>query len=408
MALQNSTMPESESLLSQRSVTPLEASTETEAALLTEASDVEVQKNTEEALLQTEMEQTFKQQMVDLVPERNPDFDEAEWRSEALKAEAALRSRDFAGLEKLAAQLCAMRPNFSRGWLLRYISMMQLGCHQEALVEVLKAGLERCEGGLGTAALVQEMAALQDRAPGNISEAPTASDRQVFVGEWDEQGVYVYQAYCDDIADWALAHQRLGGPKFNTSRCTWFKPSFGWVLYRSGYGRKPGQNRVLRIKLPHGALAEILSRCKLVDTNKETRLESASKTKGPKGAVVNGNGVVQWDPERDVMAPEGNGKEPRKMLRRRAIQIGVKGNLSEFYVCSAICIQDVTELSHRVFLAHSAKKKQAMEQLMVEIWQKLPSERPYTPHCSEQILKDLAMLPGNASEALAHLGRGKA
>lgn len=30
---------------------------------------------------------------------------------------------------------------------------------------------------------------------------------------------------------------------------TWIKPSFLWMAYRSGWGRKPGQERVLRIDI---------------------------------------------------------------------------------------------------------------------------------------------------------------
>ena len=32
--------------------------------------------------------------------------------------------------------------------------------------------------------------------------------------DWDDEGIFVYQAYNQEIADWALQHQRLGGPAF--------------------------------------------------------------------------------------------------------------------------------------------------------------------------------------------------
>ena len=62
-----------------------------------------------------------------------------------------------------------------------------------------------------------------------------------FKGEWDDEGVYVYQAYSQPIADWAVEHQQLGGPDFNPTRMTWIKPSFAWVLYRAGYAHKHNQ-----------------------------------------------------------------------------------------------------------------------------------------------------------------------
>lgn len=219
-------------------------------------------------------------------------------------------------------------------------------------------------------------------------------DVQVFSGEWDAEGVYVYQAFCDEIADWALDHQQFGGPKFNTVRMTWIKPSYAWVLYRSGYGQKPGQNRVLKIKLSHVALADLLSQCKCVDTNKETR----SKRSVEEGSI----GRVQWDPERDIMSADG--REPRMMLRRRAIQIGLKGKLSEQYVSNVISIQDVTELSRRICQAHRSKKKGAM----IELEPELPKESPYMPLCSDHCLVELGMLPGETASAIARLGRGKA
>eukprot|EP00928_Gymnodinium_smaydae_P026393 TRINITY_DN20745_c0_g1_i2.p1 TRINITY_DN20745_c0_g1~~TRINITY_DN20745_c0_g1_i2.p1 ORF type:complete len:275 (+),score=33.07 TRINITY_DN20745_c0_g1_i2:142-966(+) len=222
-------------------------------------------------------------------------------------------------------------------------------------------------------------------------------DEQAFVGEWDAEGVYVYQAYTDSIADWALENQKLGGPHFNPTRMTWIKPSFAWVLYRSGYGSKPGQNRVLKIKLSHEALGNLLNQCKLVDTNKTTR-----KCR-PQSDDDIGNGRVQWDPERDLMCADG--KEPRKMLRRRAIQIGLKGPLSELYTRSILSVLDVTDLAHAICTAHRSKKpRDAMQPLLSQ----LPLERPYMPCCSEQRLTQLGLLPGEAATAIARIGRGKA
>jgi hypothetical protein len=43
---------------------------------------------------------------------------------------------------------------------------------------------------------------------------------QLFEGEYDEEGVYIYQAFCSEIANYAIEHQTLGGPAFNTSRMT--------------------------------------------------------------------------------------------------------------------------------------------------------------------------------------------
>merc|ERR1712137_1314942 len=162
------------------------------------------------------------------------------------------------------------------------------------------------------------------------------ADVNVFRGEWDEEGVFFYQAFKDEIANWALKHQRYGGDEFCPLRMTWIKPSFAWMLYRSGYGHKHHQNRVLKVKVPHGAVAELLGQCKCKH--------------GGHGSL----GRVQWDPARNIMAG-AKGKEPNIIGGQRAIQIGLKGKLSKRYVESIISIEDVTELAHQVGLAHKCK-----------------------------------------------------
>ena len=206
---------------------------------------------------------------------------------------------------------------------------------------------------------------------------------QVFNAEWDEEGVYVYQAFKDGIANWALENQRYGGPDFDPKRMTWIKPSFAWVLYRSGYAQKHNQNRILKIKIPHDAVAEILSKC--------------SCRHGGGGTV----GRVQWDPERDLFAADGNA--PRKMMHQRAIQIGVKGSLSEFYVQSIISIQDVTELARIVQNAHISKTKDGIENISSQ----LPIERPYMPLCSKEVLEHLSMSPGITATKISKPGKGQ-
>lgn len=212
---------------------------------------------------------------------------------------------------------------------------------------------------------------------------------QTFDGEWDEEGVFVYQAFNDEIANYALEHQRFGGPKFNPTRMTWIKPSFAWVLYRSGYGYKKNQNRILKIKVPHCIMAELLSQCECKE--------------GGGGC----KGRVQWDPARDIMSSEN--KEPRKMLRKRAIQIGLSKVLSQTYVDHILSIQDVTELAHLISDAHKVKQKKGnnVHVGMDDLITLLPMERLYMPHCSESILVKLGMLPGEPAKWIAQLGRGK-
>jgi|Transcript_45996 hypothetical protein len=193
-----------------------------------------------------------------------------------------------------------------------------------------------------------------------------------FLGEWDEEGVYFYQAFNDRIADWALENQRFGGPDFNPVRMTWIKPSFAWVLYRAGYGHKDkNQSRILKIKLAHAAVAEILSRCRIGHGN------------------GGGVGRVQWDPSRTLFQAAGH--EPARD-EGRAIQIGMKGELSCFYVSQVLSIVDVTSLAHDVQHAHSLNRDDCRS--TVEDWLacgRLPNERPYMPQCSDEVLSLLRL-----------------
>ncbi len=50
---------------------------------------------------------------------------------------------------------------------------------------------------------------------------------------YNEDTIVVYQAYRHEIADYALAHGRFGGP-FSFSRMSWIKPNFLWMMYRCG------------------------------------------------------------------------------------------------------------------------------------------------------------------------------
>ena len=229
---------------------------------------------------------------------------------------------------------------------------------------------------------------------------PPATQSQIFRAEYDDEGVYFYQAYGDEIADHALRHGRLGGPSWGASRMTWIKPSLAWMLYRSGYGRKPGQTRVLKVKLPHAAVADILRRCTLATSGKTkttaAKCKSANREEPQKFSDSNaitgaGSGRVQWDPERDLYARDG--RDPRKLLRDRAIQIGVAGAVSEFYVEQISSIEEVTDLARLIGEAHKEKRDSEVREAVEALERRglLPVEREYTPRCEEDVLLRLGI-----------------
>jgi hypothetical protein len=159
---------------------------------------------------------------------------------------------------------------------------------------------------------------------------------------YDEEGLFVYQAYCPEIGLYAAEHGRFGRG-FKLDRMTWIKPSFGWMLYRCGYGRKPGQEVVLRIKISHQGWLEALLGAVLSKYKQQIHGEKAFFDKGLKVSECR----VQWDPDRSLALGR---------LERRAIQVGLRGAMVERYARDWIlAIDDVTELAHEVRDAVAAK-----------------------------------------------------
>src|SRR6267142_2830267 len=77
------------------------------------------------------------------------------------------------------------------------------------------------------------------------------------IANYDEEGINVYQAFKPSIVAAALERGTFD-KGFGLDRMTWIKPSFGWMLYRSGYASKHRQEAILKIKITHAGFREIL------------------------------------------------------------------------------------------------------------------------------------------------------
>lgn len=60
------------------------------------------------------------------------------------------------------------------------------------------------------------------------------------LAQFDDDSIVVYQAYRPAIGRFAAAHGYFGG-EFSYLRMSWIKSNFLWMMYRSGWGTKPGQ-----------------------------------------------------------------------------------------------------------------------------------------------------------------------
>lgn len=139
----------------------------------------------------------------------------------------------------------------------------------------------------------------------------------------------VYQAYRPAIANFAVENGYFGG-EFKCDRMSWIKPNFLWMMYRSGWGTKPGQEVTLAIRLKRSAFNKILANAVhsrfLPDVY-------GSKTEWQE-AVKNSPVRLQWDPDRD---PVGS------RLERRAIQLGLRGEFLQQYATDwLLSLEDIS------------------------------------------------------------------
>ena len=70
--------------------------------------------------------------------------------------------------------------------------------------------------------------------------------------DYDRDTIVVYQAYKQAIGKPAIENKKFG-PEFSYNRMTWIKPSFLWMMERSGYGNKSGQECILAIRIKRAA-----------------------------------------------------------------------------------------------------------------------------------------------------------
>lgn len=151
---------------------------------------------------------------------------------------------------------------------------------------------------------------------------------------YDNKTIRVYQAFNSRISEEAL---NLGtfGPSFKLDRMTWIKPSFLWMMYRSGWGTKKDQERVLAIDILRDGFDEVLSKVVLSNFSSDIYLSYDEW----KQKLITSDVRCQWDPDRDIYG---------KPIRRRAIQLGLKGKIVKKYINNWIYkITDITEYVHK-------------------------------------------------------------
>ena len=156
------------------------------------------------------------------------------------------------------------------------------------------------------------------------------TEGRVIIAQYDTDSIIVYQAYRPSIGNFAAQNGYFGGD-FKLSRMSWIKPSFLWMMYRSGWGTKEGQEVVLAIRIKRSAFDFILSQAvfskyipELYESEKEWNRD-----------LKNSSVRLQWDPDR---LPTG------ERMHRRAIQLGLRGEVLAKYSQEWILeIRDISE-----------------------------------------------------------------
>jgi hypothetical protein len=149
------------------------------------------------------------------------------------------------------------------------------------------------------------------------------------LAQFDDESIYVYQAFRPSIALFAVEHQQFGG-NFSYSRMSWIKPNFLWMMYRAGWATKKGQEHVLAIRLRRTFFDELL-RLAVPSGFDPGRFASPAAWQA---AVVSSAVRLQWDPDHN---PAGN------PVARRAVQLGLRGAaLRRYGQQELISVEDIT------------------------------------------------------------------
>jgi hypothetical protein len=124
----------------------------------------------------------------------------------------------------------------------------------------------------------------------------------------------VYQAYKPSIAAFAARHQVFGGDEYSFNRMSWIKPNFLWMMYRSGWATKSGQEAILAIRIAKSHFERILAGAVHSSFKPDVYPTHAAW----QDALDRSDVRLQWDPDHN---PYGT------KLERRAIQLGLRGEV---------------------------------------------------------------------------------
>lgn len=187
--------------------------------------------------------------------------------------------------------------------------------------------------------------------------------------DYDATSIVVYQAYRPAIALPAVQHNRFVSP-FSLNRMTWIKPSFLWMMERSNWGQKPGQEHILAVRITRQGWEYALAHAVLSTFEPTPYQDYEDWHRQLDAAPVR----VQWDPERTLRGAT---------LPYRSIQVGLSRHIIQRYVNEwTVEIRDINPLVRKLSTLIQSGKASAAQDL-------LPRERVYP--LPDPIARRLAM-----------------
>jgi hypothetical protein len=172
--------------------------------------------------------------------------------------------------------------------------------------------------------------------------------------DFDASSLIVYQAYRREIALAALTAQRFV-PLFSLNRMTWIKSSFLWMMRRSNWGLKPGQEHILAVRITRSGWEEALAQAVLTSPEKGIYRDAEDW----RGQIDRAHVLVQWDPERSLRGVA---------LQYDSIQVGLSRHIIARFVDEwTVEIRDCTPLARKIHvLLHAGEASNASKLLPVE------------------------------------------
>jgi hypothetical protein len=194
--------------------------------------------------------------------------------------------------------------------------------------------------------------------------------------DFDARTIVVWQAYAPAIAEPALAAQRFV-PPFSRGRMTWIKPSFLWLMERSNWARKSGQERILAVRITRAGWEEALALTVLTAHTPGVYRDHEDWQRQFADAAVH----VQWDPERSLRGAD---------LGVGSIQVGLSRRVIDRYVDEwTVGIVDETPRVRKIADLLARGQEPAARRL-------LPPERPYP--LPDALARRLGVIPSRAAK----------